>query len=70
MFEGLTPLPVWTPPKPAQCEGWTKSTWYRPNGARCSFAARFKSKDGHLFCAVHAKQEAIKTLKNVDGDGI
>ncbi len=55
-IDGLDSLRPLTSPRPPQCEAATLPTWYRRQGGRCSYRAKYATADGRLLCALHAKK--------------
>jgi hypothetical protein len=54
---GLTKLPP--PPKGPQCEAATVARWYRPNGGRCPYEAKYINSGGRQLCRIHAQREDV-----------
>ena len=57
-FGTLSPVPL---PAPPQCEARTAPKWYRREGGRCPFRAKYATGAGTLLCMIHVKQAVRAT---------
>ncbi len=66
---GLDNLRPIIPPQPPQCDARTPPKWYRPDGGRCPWRAKYSTADGRLLCALHAKMEPSLNCDSGKADG-